>query len=155
MPWIALHAGAQANCSEHIAPILYNNCTSCHNPTGVAPFSLLDYNDAVVNAIDIADAVDTREMPPWPPDPSYRHLAYERILTQAEIDSIVAWVNNGVPLGDTSLAPTPPVYSGLAGITTPDLVTQMPTYTVNTATDLYRCFVLPTGLSAQKFITEI
>lgn len=36
---------AQVNFSEHIAPIIYNNCTSCHRPGEVAPFSLTNYNE--------------------------------------------------------------------------------------------------------------
>jgi len=32
--------------SEHIALILYANCTKCHHEGGIAPFSLLTYADA-------------------------------------------------------------------------------------------------------------
>ena len=34
------------NYSEDIAPILYNNCTECHNTGGIAPFSLMNYQEA-------------------------------------------------------------------------------------------------------------
>jgi hypothetical protein len=30
---------------KHIAPILWENCTSCHRPGEVGPFSLLTYQD--------------------------------------------------------------------------------------------------------------
>ena len=39
--------------SEHIAPLLYNNCTKCHRPGQVAPFSLLTYDDALRHGRDI------------------------------------------------------------------------------------------------------
>ena len=32
--------------SEHIAPILYDNCVTCHRPGEAAPFSLISYEDA-------------------------------------------------------------------------------------------------------------
>jgi hypothetical protein len=32
--------------SEKIAPILYKNCTNCHHAGGIAPFSLLTYQEA-------------------------------------------------------------------------------------------------------------
>ncbi len=146
---------AQPNWSEHIAPILYSKCTSCHNSNGIAPFSLITYEDAYVNSQTIRQQVNGRKMPPWPPDPNYRHLAYERVLTATEITAINDWVNNGSLKGDSTLAPPPPVYSSQAEITSPDLVSRIPDYLVNTTTDLYRCFVIPTGLATQEFLTEI
>src|SRR5688572_9255559 len=94
-----------------VAPILYSNCTKCHNPNGVAPFPLITYNDAYGHSQAMRSAVVNRIMPPWPPDPNFRHLAYERVLTPAQIKTIDDWVNAGSPSGDVSLAPAPPVYS--------------------------------------------
>jgi hypothetical protein len=31
--------------TEHIAPIVFNNCTSCHRPGEAAPFALMSYAD--------------------------------------------------------------------------------------------------------------
>ncbi|MEC8895655.1 MAG: hypothetical protein VX675_04970, partial [Planctomycetota bacterium] len=31
--------------TEHIAPIIFNNCSSCHRAGEVAPFDLLNYRD--------------------------------------------------------------------------------------------------------------
>ena len=30
--------------SHQIAPLVYNNCTTCHHPGGAGPFSLLTYD---------------------------------------------------------------------------------------------------------------
>ena len=128
--------------SEHVAPILYAHCTSCHNAAGIAPFSLMSYADAYDNANDIADAVADRTMPPWPPDPTYSGFAHQRVLSQSDRDRIADWLTDGAPEGDTALAPDPPVYSGLAELQNPDLVSRMTPYMVNTSTDLYRCFVI-------------
>lgn len=141
--------------AEDVAPIFYANCTKCHNPSGIAPFSLITYSDAVANATDIQSAVTSRTMPPWPPDTAYTHFMHERILSQTEIQTIDAWVNNGTQQGNLANAPTPPVYTGAAEIPNPDAQVQIPTYTVNTASDLYRCFVMPSNVSTTEYITKV
>jgi hypothetical protein len=141
--------------STDVAPILYNNCTRCHNPNGIAPFSLITYSDAANNASNIAQEVSNRTMPPWPPDSSYTRFCNERILSQYEVQTILDWVNNGMPSGNLSQAPPAPTYSGSAQLANADLVSQMPTYTVNTATDLYRCFVMNSGVSTTQYITKV
>ena len=138
-----------------VAPIFYANCTKCHNPNGIAPFSLLTYSDAVAQGIDIQTDVTNRIMPPWPPDTAYHHFIGERILSPQEVQTIDDWVNNGMQQGNLSQAPTPPVYSGQSEIPVPDAMVQMPLYTVNTATDLYRCFVMPGGVPQNEFITKV
>lgn len=138
-----------------VAPIFYANCTKCHNPNGIAPFSLLTYSDAANEATDIKTAVIARTMPPWPPDSAYHHFMGERILSQQEIQTISDWVDNGTQQGNLSQAPTPPVYNSQAEITSPDVTVQMPYYTVNAASDLYRCFVMPGGVPQNEFITQV
>src|SRR5947207_2974814 len=51
--------------ARDVAPILYKNCTTCHRPGGQGPFTLLDYDTAVVKKEDIRDAVSSGFMPPW------------------------------------------------------------------------------------------
>jgi hypothetical protein len=138
-----------------VAPILYANCTKCHNSSGIAPFSLLTYNDALNNSISISDAVVNHRMPPWPPDSSYSRFAHERLLPQQDIQTIVDWVNGGSPSGNLAQAPPTPVYSSAAVLTNPDMALQMPAYIVNTASDLYRCFVIPTNLPNDEYITRV
>jgi hypothetical protein len=141
--------------AQDIAPIFYANCTSCHNTSGIAPFSLLTYNDAVAEASSIDQAVGVGHMPPWPPDVNYSRFAHERKLTPTEIQKITDWVNNGTPSGNLSQAPTPPTYSTAPQITNPDLVAQIPTYTHSSSTDDYRCFVIPTTVGTNQYVTGI
>lgn len=154
---ISACAGAQTGpyWAEDVAPILYANCTKCHNPNGIAPFSLITYSDAQANATDIQQAVTSRVMPPWPPDTAYTHFMHERILSQQEIQTIDDWVTNGAQQGNLANAPMPPVYTGAAEIPNPDAMVQIPTYTVNTASDLYRCFVMPSNVTTTEYITKV
>jgi hypothetical protein len=155
--FLVLSATSRAqNWSEDIAPVFYNKCTSCHHAGGIAPTSYIDYADVVNDAVSIRVKVQQGVMPPWPPDAAYSRFAHERSLTPQQINEIVSWVQNGTPLGDTNLAPARPIYSGIGEIANPDLVLQMPTYTLsNTANDEYRCFVLPSGFSTQVFLNEM
>jgi hypothetical protein len=146
---------AQITWSADIAPIIYKNCSNCHNSNGIAPFELMNYQDASQNGTDIKDQVLGGIMPPWPPDPSYSHLAHERILTQQQITDIANWVDNGMPRGDSTLEPAPPVFNSGSEISNPDLILHAPVYAVNTTNDVYRCFVIPTNLLTNKYITGL
>ena len=50
--------------SEHVAPILFNNCTRCHRPGEAAPFALMNYDDAKKRARQIAEVTHKRFMQP-------------------------------------------------------------------------------------------
>ncbi len=143
--------------STDIAPILYNSCTSCHHEGGLAPFSLLSYQDAFDNRFDISNDVTSKKMPPWPPDAAYRRFAHERILSTVDINKINQWIVGGSPSGDTSLAPAKPTYSNASALGTPDLSLRIPNFTVPSSqvNDLYTCFVIPTNLLQTEFITGI
>jgi hypothetical protein len=148
-------AMAQITWSSQVANIIYSNCSNCHNSNGIAPFELMSYYDVVQNSADIRPAILSREMPPWPPDPQYNRLAHERILTPQQIDDLVYWIDNGTPRGDSLQEPSPPVFSNQNEITNPDHIAQAPVFNVNTSSDLYRCFVVPSGLTADQYITAI
>ncbi len=145
----------EPNWSEDIAEIFYTHCTECHHSGGIAPFSLIPYEGAYNHRYIIQAVVAAGIMPPWPPNPDYRTFAHQRQLTQEEVNKIVNWINSGALKGDTTLAPEPPIYNGRVSIKDPDLVLQIPDYTVNTQSDLYRCFVLPTHVPEGSYITAI
>src|SRR5215467_11284835 len=86
--------------SKNVAPIFYKNCTSCHRPDDLAPMSLLTYKDARPWARAIKEKVVTREMPPWLADPHYGQFANDKRLSQQDVDTIAAWVDQGAREGD-------------------------------------------------------
>lgn len=140
-----------------VVPILYNKCASCHRSGGIAPFALMTYADATAPTIGARMKASTQSghMPPWPPDPTYHRLANERLLSGDEKAKIAAWVDGGMAQGNIAAAPPQPTFPTTGDLPgTPSLTTQIPTYTSTAmGTDVYRCFVLPTGLTADKFIT--
>ncbi len=142
---------------EDVAPIIYNNCTSCHRSGNIAPFSLTGYEEVKAFSTSIRGSVLSREMPPWPPDPSYSRFQHERTLTDVQIQTIVSWIDKGMPQGDPSKEPAKPKYDEIEDLGTPDLVLKMKTaYThKGTGTDMYRVMVVPTGLKEDKMIKAI
>lgn len=140
--------------AEDVAPILFNNCTNCHNSNGIGPMPLETYQQAYDFSGQIKVAVMTQKMPPWPPDKNYRSFAHERALSPAQIQTIADWVDAGSNPGNLANAPSLPVYSAYE-LTQNDLELSIPTYTVNAAQDLYRCFVIPVGNNIDKFIKDI
>ena len=143
--------------SEHIAPILYANCTKCHRPGQVAPFSLMSYEDALAHGRTMATVTQSRYMPPWKPEPGWVAYRDERRLTPEQIALIKQWVDGGMPQGDPAKAPLPPQYTDSWQLGTPDLILEMPTaFTVPAdGPDVYRNFVIPTKLTSDKWVRAI
>ncbi len=144
------------NWAEDISCLLYTHCTSCHNPNGIAPFSLMDYTDAYNLRFSIQYSVVNEIMPPWSADPNYVSFAHERVLSPEEIQMIDDWVNEGAPEGDPQLAPIPPTYNSSEQITSPDWVAQATTYTSQASNyDEYRCFAISNPFNTDKYITAL
>jgi hypothetical protein len=143
------------NWSEHIAPIVYTNCSNCHREGGIAPFALMSYEEASNASFYLANSVSERRMPPWPPSPTYSSFAHERVLTSQEIELINQWHAAGAPEGNPDLAPPPPVFNSASQLSSIDLTKKITTYTVQSPQDEYRCFTIPSGLTQKKFAEAI
>jgi len=111
--------------SKDVAPIFFENCTTCHRPAEIAPMSLLTYKDTRPWARSIVNAVKSGTMPPWHADPAIGHFSNERRLTDAEKATIVRWVDAGAPEGNPSDLPPAPRYADGWRIGQPDVVLQM------------------------------
>ncbi|CAN5550941.1 hypothetical protein BH10BAC1_BH10BAC1_11250 [soil metagenome] len=143
--------------SEHIAPIIYKNCTSCHRPGEAGPFSLLTYQDAKARGTIMKFAVKTRFMPPWPADASYTHFVDEKGLTQEEIDLMVRWIDEGCAIGDSTKTPALPVFPTGSQLGTPDLVIKFrDVYKIKgNAKDLFLLMRVPYQIPKDQYISTI
>src|SRR5262249_20117470 len=140
--------------SKDVAPIFFNSCVQCHRAGEAAPMSLLSYKDARPWARSIREKVLKREMPPWHADPHYQQFSNDRRLTQAQIDTIVAWVEGGAKEGDPRDLPRAPEFADGWAIGKPDLVLQMPdefTLEANGA-DEYQYFEVPTNFKQDMYV---
>jgi len=142
--------------SDDVAAIIYENCSSCHREGATAPFPLMSYADAAPISWEIKHQVEDRHMPPWPADPNYRHFAYERFLSDQDIQTIVDWVLADAPSGDLSQAPDPPVfnYNGTQ-LDVIDFTIEMEPYTLQYNTDEYRWFAIENPYDETIYVNAI
>jgi hypothetical protein len=94
----------------------------------MAPMPLLAYGDARPWAQAIKNKVLAREMPPWRADPRFGRFRNDRSLSQDEINTLVAWVDNGAPEGSELLPAAPQFAEGWSHPSgrPPDVVMEMP-----------------------------
>ncbi|MFI5171050.1 MAG: T9SS type A sorting domain-containing protein [Chitinophagales bacterium] len=148
---VCVSANAQTTWNADIAPIMYENCTSCHHDGAIAPFSLMTYNDALDHTTDIKNSVLDGIMPPWNADENYMHFTGERVLSEEEINAIVAWANDGYEEG-TGSAPPLPEYSTESQLDTIDMTIVFPVYTISKNVDEYRRFVIHSDFTENQYM---
>jgi hypothetical protein len=150
---------ANVTFNKEVLPILQKRCQDCHRPGEAAPMSLMNYQDARPWAKAIRQAVVTKKMPPWFADPHVGKFSNDRSLSQAEIDTLVAWVDGGGQEGNPKDAPAPRQFVEGWNIGKPDLVLQMPNAfdVPATGTVEYQYVRIPTNLTEDKWIqaTEV
>ena len=125
--------------ARDVAPILQENCQSCHRPGGMGPMPLVTYEDARPFAPLIRDRVENRRMPPWYIEPGIgvQDFKNDISLSDDQIRTIVSWVDGGAVLGDVADLPAPLDFDDSLAWKLqdhfgrpPDLVVASPPYTV-------------------------
>ncbi len=140
--------------NKEIAPIVFKNCSSCHRPGEVAPFSLLTYADVKKRAAQIALVTQSHTMPPWKAD-SHGEFVNERRLTADQISALKQWADAGAPQGTGAAPAAPAADEGEMG--KPDAYFQpSKAYTLGAeGRDVYRCFVIPTNYTEDRYISAL
>jgi peroxiredoxin len=137
-----------------VARILQDRCQSCHRPGQVGPFPLLTYDHARRWAVSIREVVEDYRMPPWHADPRHGHFENDRSLTPRERATLIAWVDQGAPLGDPEAIPPSKVFPEGWSIGKPDLILAMaePYEVQADGTVPYRHFRVKTNFAEDRWI---
>ncbi len=124
--------------ARDVAPIFQEKCEVCHRPGNIGPMSLVTYEEVRPWLRSIKARVAGREMPPWHLDKGVgiQKFINDRSLSDAEIDTIVRWVDTGAPRGD--MKDMPPLKQWPSGdrffledtLGPPDLVVQAKRFTM-------------------------
>jgi hypothetical protein len=116
----------------------------------------MNYRQAKTWAEDIVAFTHDRRMPPWKAQGGKAFVG-DRRLAATEIDTLAKWAAAGCPEGDPKDAPPAPTFPDGWALGEPDLVLEMPEEFVlgPTGRDLFRVFVLPTGLTEDKFVVAV
>src|SRR6476619_1249983 len=93
--------------TKDIAPIFQEKCEACHRPDSMARVSLMTYAEARPWARSIKTRVADRQMTPWQIDRSVglQKFKNDRSVTDAQVETIVRWVDGGAPQGDAKDMP--------------------------------------------------
>lgn len=111
-----------------ILPILQEKCQTCHRDEGIAPMSLMTYEEVRPWAPIVQYRVVNRQMPPWHIDRTIgiQDFKGDRSLSDSQISKISAWVDAGSPEGDVKDMPPEVQFADASewSIGTPDVVVE-------------------------------
>ncbi len=152
-----LSAADKVTFTENVAPIVYQNCVTCHRPGEAAPFSLISYEDLKKRGTLIATVTKARYMPPWHAAHGYGEFAEERRLSDEQIAIIGEWVKQGMPEGDPKKLPELPEFAEGWHLGKPDLILEMPVAYELPASgaDVFRNFTIPLNLKEDKWLRAV
>src|SRR5215471_12228104 len=116
--------------TKDIAPILQRSCQNCHRPDGVAPMSLVTYEEVrpYARAIKQRTSIGPHRgvMPPWYVEKNVGIQKYKNdpSLSDSEIAMIGRWADGGAPLGNPADMPPARKFDDLDSWTigAPDLI---------------------------------
>ena len=151
--------------ARDVAPILQRSCQGCHRTGQMAPMSLMTYAEVRPWARAIRSKVSQRVMPPWHLDKTVGIQEYQNdiSLSDAQIDTIVRWVDAGAPRGNP--ADLPPAldwpddqvwHLAEKYSREPDLVVSSDSWTqAAEGQDQWWQPYVPTGLTEDRWVTGI
>lgn len=148
---------AEVTFTEHVASVIFENCTCCHRPGEIGPFPLITYRDVRKRARMIHRVTERRYMPPWHPEPGWGEFRDSRRMSDGDIALIRRWVETGKKEGPKQKLPPVPGFTDGWQLGKPDLVVEMPQAFRVPASgpDIYRNFAIPLDLPHDKWVTAI
>jgi hypothetical protein len=147
--------------TKDVAPILQRSCQNCHRPGSNAPMSLMTFEDARPYARSIKAKTASRLMPPWHIE---RNIGIQKFkddpaLTDEEIATISAWVDQGAQKGDMAHMPPPKTFEDddVWHIGKPDLIVEIPRPHVVPASgpDVWIDYIAESGLTEDRYVQAV
>ena len=153
---------AEVTFTKHIAPILQRSCENCHRPDGVAPMSLVTYEETRpwARSIKLRTGIGPKAgvMPPWYAEKNIgiQHYKDDPSLSELEIATIAKWADTGAAKGNPADMPPARVYadSRAWNIGTPDLIVKTADIVVKANTPDWWGEIprSPTGLTEDRYV---
>ena len=157
-------AAHQVTYNGEVGKIINENCVVCHREGGIGPMQFESYEQVRPWAPLIQLRVASKEMPPYAYDHGIgvQELKGDWRLQQEDIDTIVAWVDQGAPLGDADKPPPPAVFPDPDAWTfatlygEPDLIVpSVPMDIPANGNDMWSKHYMPTGTTQDLCIKAI
>src|SRR5262245_60260952 len=156
---------AEVTFTKDIAPILQRSCQNCHLADGVAPMSLVTYEEVRpwARSIKQRTGIGPRAgvMPPWYVEKNIgiQHYKDDPSLSELELAKIAKWADSGAPLGNPADMPPPRSFESQDtwNIGTPDLIVKTKDVLVKAnAPDWWgEIESVPIGLTEDRYVAAI
>ena len=143
--------------NDDVFPILRDRCSRCHVQGGVAPMSLMTYDEAFPWGESIRAELIAAHMPPWNADGGFGELKHAHALSPNELDVILTWVTGGNPRGslDQKLPAVTLVNDWTMG--KPDLALPLPSEYAMPADSMEETkeFTIATGTTEARWVRAV
>ena len=143
--------------NDDVFPILRERCSRCHVTGGVAPMSLMTYDDAFPWAESIRAELIASHMPPWNAEEGFGELKRAHTLTPKEIDVVLTWATGGNPRGGLDQKLPDVTLKNEWTLGAPDLTLKLPadfTLAADKMEDTQE-FTLPAGTTEPRWVRAV
>lgn len=115
-----------------VAPILKEQCVSCHREGGIGPFALDSHMMVQGWSPMMKEVLMTKRMPPAQVDPNIRHFTNARYMDIGEMQTLIHWIDAGSPAGEFAVDPLSDVQAPSSEweLGEPDYIVEVPAFTV-------------------------
>jgi hypothetical protein len=143
--------------NDDVFPILRDRCASCHVAGGVAPMSLMTYDDAFPWAESIRAELVAAHMPPWNAEEGYGEIKRAHTLTPKELDIVLTWATGGNPRGSLDQTLPAVTLKNEWTLGAPDLPLTLPADFTLAADKMedWQEFTLPTGTTEARWVRAV
>jgi hypothetical protein len=148
--------------NKEVIRILERNCLGCHAQGRIkADIPLTTYEEARPWAKAIKEEVLEKRMMPFQAVKGYGSFQHDYALPQRDVELLVSWIEGGAPRGELKDYPKGAIEKLTGGrewkLGQPDLILQpeKETRVAAEGADETRCFTLPTGLKADRYVSAI
>jgi len=90
---------AQISYAKTVAPIIEAKCATCHQPGGIGPMPLNNYEQIKGFSPMIREVIRTHRMPPYLADETVGAFQDDDRLTPDQMKTLVHWIDAGSPRG--------------------------------------------------------
>ena len=138
--------------ADDIAPILMENCVSCHHDGGIGPWSMNDHKMVQGWSRMMKEVLMTRRMPPGQIDTHVGKPIKDVVeITPQELQMLVYWIDAGAPMGEGERDPLPELTfsDSLFALGEPDLIYNVPAQSIP-ATGLVDYRYIPVELNLDE-----
>ena len=99
------HLAITPDYATEIAPIIAEQCASCHREGGIGPFAMDSHLILQGWSPMIREVLLTKRMPPTQVDPYIGHFSNARYISDSDLQRLVHWIDAGAPRGGADIDP--------------------------------------------------